>query len=60
MLYLVKIFHFSDEEQEIETIHDHIQECTYDWNIEEIDKPEDERIPLPAPSEEFIKVRVVD
>jgi uncharacterized membrane protein YukC len=34
----------------------HLEECKYDWNIEEIDKPENERIPLPRPPSEFTQL----
>lgn len=33
-----------------------MEECKYDWNLEEIDKPINERIPLPKPTSEFIKM----
>ena len=42
-----------DDEFKIGIIEKHINECTYDWNIEEVDKPEEERIPVPLEPAEF-------
>ena len=49
-------WYICDDQYTGDLIESHLEECKYDWNLEEIDKPINERIPLPKPTSEFIKM----
>lgn len=53
---IVLTCYICDDQYTGDRIESHLDECKYDWNIEEIDKPANERIPLPKPTSEFTKL----
>lgn len=44
-----------DDEYTVERIITHLDECKEDWNFDELNKPETERVPLPKPTPEFMQ-----
>jgi hypothetical protein len=50
---IVLTCYICDDQYTGDMIESHLEECKYDWNVEEIDKPENERIPVPKPTSEF-------
>lgn len=53
---IVLTCYICDDQYTGDRIGRHLEECKYDWNIEEVDKPKHERIPLPKPTSEFSKL----
>ena len=53
---LVLTWYICDDQYTGDRIESHIKECEDDWNVEEIDKPVSERIPLPKPTRDFLKL----
>lgn len=50
---IVLTWYICDDQYTGDRIESHLKEWTYDWNVEEVDKPAHERIPLPKPTSEF-------
>ena len=44
-----------DDEVPRAQIIEHVEECKEQWNVDELDKPEEDRIPLPDEPEEFVQ-----
>ena len=53
---IVLTWYIWDDQYTGDLIESHLEEWKYDWNLEEIDKPINERIPLPKPTSEFNKM----
>lgn len=53
---IVVTWYIWDDQYTGDRIESHLEEWKYDWNLEEIDKPLNERIPLPKPTSDFSKL----
>ena len=56
---IVLTWYIWDDQYTGDRIEAHLEECKYDWNLEEIDKPLNERIPLPKPTSDFSKLLII-
>ena len=56
---IVLTWYICDDQYTGDRIEAHLEECKYDWNLEEIDKPLNERIPLPKPTSDFSKLLII-
>ncbi|CAI2384054.1 unnamed protein product [Moneuplotes crassus] len=51
---LVLTCYICDDQYTGDRIESHVRDCEKDWNYEELEKPVNERIPLPKPTKEFL------